>query len=232
MRTPVLQGADSTPSLLGIPGTVSPCALTLRPRLRFEEWDRLGMLLRDMTGGMLWWVGDWYLYGETAYGERASQAEAISDALGGKLSPETVRQASWVAERFPAVSRLTDVDWGTHQALAGIEDPEERVRLLGQAAREKWTRQQARDNVRLLKRGLPVGDAQKPPEHTFGSAQETTQVTVGQYVWAWYAEAGMLVIQARDGRGVVLDRAALTPEARTLLVAFLGPGSEGAGRND
>lgn len=219
MRDKVI-GADSPG--LEIPGTISPCALTLSPALGFEEWDRLGLLLRDMTAAMLWWVGDWYLYGEAAYGEKASQAEAISDALGGKLSPETVRQASWVAERFPPVSRLTDVDWGTHQALAGIEPTAERFRLLEQAARERWTRQQARDNVRLLKRGLSAGAAQKPSEHTFG--QETTQVTVGEYVWAWYAEAGMLVIQARDGRGVVLDRAALTPDARTLLVAFLGPG--------
>ena len=82
----------------------------------------------------MWWVGDWYLFGERIYGERAAQA--VGDETG--YSARTVQQAAWVAGRFPASSRLENVDFGTHMALAGIEDTEKRYALLGQAGEERW----------------------------------------------------------------------------------------------
>ena len=61
------------------------------------------------------------------------------------------------APRHPGV-RGMGASWrnATHIALAGVEDVGTRYCLLGRAGKEKWTRQQAREAVRVLKGGGAV----------------------------------------------------------------------------
>ncbi len=104
-------------------------------------------------------------------------------------------------------SRLENVDFGTHMALAGVEEPAARYALLERAAVEMWTRRQAREAVRALKQG-GAAVTRAPGDRT---------VETERLVLAWYPETGLLVIQDRAGHGVTIAADDLTLEARRLL---------------
>jgi hypothetical protein len=55
-----------------------------------------------MAPSPMWWLGDWWSYGERAYGEAAAQAAPTG------YSSETCRGAAWVAEQIESVRRRTD----------------------------------------------------------------------------------------------------------------------------
>lgn len=187
----------------GFPGTTTSTALLLPDALEFERWQGVGNTLLSIGRAAMWWVGDWYLFGERRYGEQAAQA--VGDETG--YSARTVQQAAWVAGRFPPSSRLENVDFGTHMALAGVEDPATRGALLERAAAQTWTRRQAREAVRAFKRG-GAAVTRVPGDQT---------VETARLVLAWYPETGLLVIQDRAGHGVTIAADDLTSEARGLL---------------
>jgi hypothetical protein len=192
---------------LGLPGTVTPRGLQLPGELTFEDWQSVGQTLQVIAGASLWWIGDWYLFGEDRFGESAAQA--IGDDTG--YSARTVQQAAWVSSRFPISSRLESVPWSTHMALAAVEDESERVRILELAAKERWTREQARERVRNRKAVVPAV-----------TQDEGRSVDVGQYLLTLFEEKGLLIVQHRDRRtGMALDRAMFTDEALALVQDFL-----------
>ena len=46
--------------------------LFLDPNLSYDEWVAVGKKLVDTTQNIMWWLGDWWNYGEHKYGEMAS----------------------------------------------------------------------------------------------------------------------------------------------------------------
>jgi len=134
-------------SQLALPGRITPTGLQLPAGLSYDDWLKAGVVLRTIEGAVLWWVGDWYNYGERKYGERAAQA------IGGEvdLAAETVRAAGWVAGRVEIVRRRTNLSWSHHQEVAALE-PKEQDRLLDRAEHESLTRAELRAAVRDLKR--------------------------------------------------------------------------------
>ncbi len=206
------QVAPQSGTVLGIPGIALPHGLQLPSGLTFEAWESVGRTLQTMVGAALWWIGDWYLYGEDRFGESAAQA--IGDDTG--YSARTVQQAAWVSSRFPTSSRLESVPWSTHMALASVEDESERVRLLERAATDRWTREQAREQVRGLKR------ISGPPGVPALAQDEGRSVDVGELLLTLFAAKGLLIVQRRDRHtGMVLDRALFTDEAKALVQDFL-----------
>lgn len=135
----------SSAAALGIPGTVTPTSLVLRPNVPFKTWHETVETLKRIEGGGQWWIGDALNYGEAAYGEKYAQAVDESQA-------RTWQAYAWVASRYEITRRLVNVAWSTHQALAGIEDEHERYATLKRAAAEEWTLRQAREYVRDLRR--------------------------------------------------------------------------------
>ncbi len=132
---------------LGFPAGMKllPTGLILPDGLKFPQWDRVGMTLRQIGGAIQWWWGDWLRYGESRYGEKHAQAEVLGEAYG--RSPRTIQNAAFVAGRFEVARRRANVDWSTHAALAGVEG-DERLKLLHRAEKEGWTVAQAREAVR------------------------------------------------------------------------------------
>src|SRR4051794_781073 len=69
--------------------------LLIRSDVSFESWIGMGRALSDVANGSAWCLGDWLLYGQSAY---ANRYRAAIDATS--LDYQTLRNYAWVAGRF------------------------------------------------------------------------------------------------------------------------------------
>ena len=63
----------ATSNALALPGTITAMSLVLPAKLSFEEWEAAGQVLRQVERSCMWWIGDWWAFGDHKYGERAAQ---------------------------------------------------------------------------------------------------------------------------------------------------------------
>lgn len=129
---------------------MQPTALDLPEGMSFSEWGAIGRYLQHANRTLMWWIGDWALYGETQYGEQFAQAIE-------QYAAETVRNAQWVAERIPPEQRRSELSWTHHQAVVSLEAGR-RVELLDRAVRENASRTTLREWVAA---GRPVSTANR-----------------------------------------------------------------------
>lgn len=67
-------------------------SLTLHEKTAFAEWDGVGARLFTMEQAVMWWIGDWWRYGNAHYGERAAAALDSS-----RYAFQTFADAGWVS---------------------------------------------------------------------------------------------------------------------------------------
>lgn len=109
----------------------------------FDDWSRLGKTLQRMEKSVMWWIGDWLRFGEKNYGETYTQA---IDATG--YSVETLKQAKWVAERYPETSmRIDDLTWTHHNHVAALPF-DERQDILEKASADRLSTREIRQLVK------------------------------------------------------------------------------------
>lgn len=115
-----------------LPGLLREDGYVLPPGLPFERWRGIMETLQAMQRSVNWWAGDALRYGEDNYGEAAYQA--VQDMTG--KGDEALRQAVWVASKFPTPdTRVTALSWSHHRAVAELE-PEDRQAMLREAVEE------------------------------------------------------------------------------------------------
>lgn len=102
-------------------------SLTLPPDLPFEAWQEFGSVLGRIASSHQWWVGDWWNYGERAYGEMASQASDLG------IEPGTLSNWTAIASRVGLPLRNGNLPWSHHVAVAYLP-PDEQERWLAEAA--------------------------------------------------------------------------------------------------
>lgn len=131
----------------GIPGQLDQVGLRLLPGLSHDQWMQVGETIKFFEHGVMWWLGDWWNYGERAYGDMASQAakDAVQDATGRDY--DTVRSAAWVASRFESERRRTHLSWSHHREVAALP-PCEQDEWLDHAQSNGWSRSDLRNAVR------------------------------------------------------------------------------------
>lgn len=154
------QALPRNDDLAAFPGVVfGERRLDLPDGMEFDEWMRLGEVLHRIAENSLFWLGEWAIYGERAFGER--YAQAISNESG--YAVETVRVAQWVAERVPADRRHPDLSWAHHRAVATLA-PEEQEAWLGKAASEGLTTKELYERTHDRKENTPDGEPPHPAE--------------------------------------------------------------------
>ena len=124
-----------------------PAALT------WEKYEELGGFLGALGRGYPWWVGDFLNAGEDVFGEEFAQIEARLPH-----SPQTCANYKSVAKHIPPSRRL-----GLHLTVAAevaYLEPRERDKILEQAAREGWKREEMREAKKAAVGELPP--ASKP----------------------------------------------------------------------
>lgn len=136
----------------GIPGYLEERRLVLPDGLPFDEWQRCGQILFYLERNVSWWIGDWWRYGERAYGEMATQAskDEVEDMTG--CSYKTTLNSAWVASKFEPSRRRESLSFSHHAEVAALE-PEEADEWLDQAETQGWSRGELRGRVRRAERG-------------------------------------------------------------------------------
>lgn len=119
--------------------------LLLPDAMSFDSWRELGSRVALIANCSAWWLGDWLVYGEQAYGARYEQA--IADT---SLSYQTLRNYAWMARKFPVSRRRDTLSFGHHAEVAGFPDDEQDV-WLGRAERSDWSRNRLRRELRAAK---------------------------------------------------------------------------------
>jgi hypothetical protein len=123
-----------------------------------STWAEIGATLTRVEHSIQWWLGDWWRYGERAYGEAASAAAPTG------YSGESCRNYARVAERIEPGRRSTALTFSHHQAVASL-DPPDQDRLLRRAENEQMNVHHLRAVVRRTKD--TNGNGHDPePEHT------------------------------------------------------------------
>ena len=124
----------ATPGLYAWGSDYTKTSLVLPAGLTYEQWEQIGGQIGKFIRSWRFWAGDWWRYGEHAYGEMSSQA---SDVLG--VDYQTLRNCAWVAGRIEPSRRRDNLTWSHHEAVAGVKDERERYRLLDEAAEAEVT---------------------------------------------------------------------------------------------
>jgi hypothetical protein len=107
--------------------------LSLPDGMSFDSWRELGCRVALVANCSAWWLGDWLIYGEQAYGDRYKQA--ISDT---SLSYQTLRNYAWVARTFPVSRRRDKLSFGHHVEVAALPD-EDQDAWLARAEQLNWS---------------------------------------------------------------------------------------------
>jgi N6-adenosine-specific RNA methylase IME4 len=130
-----------------LPGRKTSVSLELPEK----DWSAWGPTLKSVEHSIMWWIGDWLLFGESRklkWGEKYTKAEEATGRSYGVLA-----QAKYVADKYDFSSRLEKLGWAHHQAAASVT-PDVRRDLLRQAADCGWS-------VRELKAKVSQANAAK-----------------------------------------------------------------------
>jgi hypothetical protein len=134
--------------------------LDLRDGMAFEEWLGVGCQIARISNGSSWWLGDWVIYGERAYGERYRSALDVT-----QLDYQTLRNYAWVARRFGASRRRERLSFQHHAEVAALPEADQDL-WLDRTERARWSRNELRRRLKAEQRpALAAGDGQRATLH-------------------------------------------------------------------
>lgn len=116
--------------------------LFLPDGMLFDSWRELGSNVLLIANCSAWWIGDWLVYGEQAYGDRYEQG--ITDT---SLGYQTLRNYAWVVRKFPVSRRRDTLSFGHHAEVAALPDDEQDA-WLARAEQLNWSRNRLRQGLR------------------------------------------------------------------------------------
>lgn len=95
-----------------------------------REWRAAGELLGKVERSVSWWLGDWWAFGVTRYGERKAIVQA-EDWDGPEY--QTCINASNVAQKFESNRRRLDLSFKHHAEVASLSPDEADAHLADDA---------------------------------------------------------------------------------------------------
>lgn len=118
--------------------------LTIPQGTSFEDWSDFGNWLQSAERSLMWWIGDWWAFGEHEYGDRAKAAIASDYTL------QACMDAGWVSRQYETSDRSEVLSWTHHRTAASLQRAV-RQELLARAAREGWSVREVRAAVNRQK---------------------------------------------------------------------------------
>ena len=123
-------------NVLALPGEVTRTALVLPADLSEPDWQTVGGQLVEAESGVMWWIGDWWAFGDKQkYGERKAFAEVLRTR--GGFTFETCMKAAVVCRAIETFRRRKDLNtratgYGSGHNLTGTKETQ------AKAERHKW----------------------------------------------------------------------------------------------
>jgi hypothetical protein len=128
-------------------GRVDSLTWKLPDELSEGEWIEAGIVLARIGTGLMWWVGDYWIYGEKNYGDRKA---IVDDPNWQGPSFQTCANAASVCRAFETSRRREVLSFGHHAEVAAL-DVKEADRLLD------WDKPRSRPLANLDQRRICVG---------------------------------------------------------------------------
>lgn len=128
--------------------------MTLADNTTFEQWLDIGSKLIQTTQNIMWWLGDWWNFGERKYGEAASQA------LSMEIPYSTFSKASYVARQIDKDRRLPEVSWSVHCEVAQLDQADQDM-FLAKARDDNYSVARTREEVKKHKVQQLVDDTEE-----------------------------------------------------------------------
>lgn len=129
--------------------TLKKNALEIREGLPYNEWEKIGKVLRHMEGSVQFWIGDWIRYGERTYkGVNSAQYDKAIEETG--LERRTLQDIKYVAQNVSPTCRREGLSFSHHKEIAQLE-PEQQKKFLDLAEQNQLTRNELRAEVKKAK---------------------------------------------------------------------------------
>lgn len=129
---------------------VSPVGVMMEEDLTEDEWKAFFQLIQQLKSAYQWIIGDWANHGR----DRLNWTyQNIADFTG--YAEKTIRDWAYVCRQFPMSIRIDILDFGHHQVLVGLAQPD-KIRWLEYAAKERLSVAKLRD---------ALGDSPTLPEN-------------------------------------------------------------------
>lgn len=116
--------------------------LVIEGKHTIEEWLDAGRLLTGMESSLNWWIGDWLVFGEHTYGQKYSQAEAVT-----QHRQDYLKACNFVSSKVPAGNRIHGLSWSHHREVAALSTADQK-RWLNKALENEWSVSELRINMR------------------------------------------------------------------------------------
>lgn len=142
--------------------SLSGSSLTLPSGLTYDEWLGIGRKLMLADKAVQWAIGDWWVYGDHAYGERAS---AAIDPATGENRLTRYMDYGWVARSIETSRRREVLSWSSHKEVASLE-PDIQDAILERAVQNGWGSREIRAAVREFKDRMARGNKPKLSSQT------------------------------------------------------------------
>lgn len=154
---------------LNVPGKVSSTGWQLPKKLEFDQWVACGQGLSQMEGALQWWLGDWWAYGEHAYGERKALFEEGGPLEG--MEWDRIRDYGYVSKSVESAVRTALLEWHHHRVVAPLSPAQQR-KWLERAVKEEWSARQLKS---------AIADSTKPPvtDTPAANIEETVRLNGG-----------------------------------------------------
>lgn len=136
---------------------ITGSGLSIPEGLSFDEWLGVGRKLMLADKAVQWAIGDWWIYGDHRYGERAS---AAIDPATGENRLTRYMQYGWVARSIETSRRREVLSWSAHLEVAALE-PNIQDGILSRAVENGWGSREVRAAVKEFKDRLAGGNKPK-----------------------------------------------------------------------
>ncbi len=133
-----------------MPGAFSPTSLALPDGLDYGDWARYGRTISQVANASLWWLGDWWRYGQARYGGTRPYGDGRAAADDASVDYGSAMNAGRVSGAFEFSRRRENLTWSHHVEVAPL-DPDEADALLGDAADGGWSVRDLRTEVKAIK---------------------------------------------------------------------------------
>jgi hypothetical protein len=107
-------------------GRVDSLTWKLPDHLSKDDWIEAGIVLARIDAGVMWWIGDYWIYGEKKYGDRKA---IVDDPNWRGPSFQTCANAALVCRAFETSRRREVLSFGHHAEVAAL-NVKEAERLL------------------------------------------------------------------------------------------------------
>lgn len=177
-----------------LPGRLRDNGMDIPPDLSFDDWQEALHRAVWLERASPWFIVDLVAFGRAKFHEDYSQAlpDAIEDADG--FHQAKLRQAEWMADRWPASTRVPDQSYSAHRAVAKL-NREDAVALLHETDR---------DGKRLTVRAL-TKRADEIEQSIQGKAVTLDGAPVGGDDLDWHPTKDQLVDECRASLEVRLS---------------------------